>query len=133
MLGTPKLADTSPLSLRLASFDPSYSSRVIKLADLGGFQQFKPSSVTMSRVEQFSALALSSKHSSTSLPEKRAPLTTPVHMGAGSELHRTALEVSNLIHGTAFSFGFPDARATWKPKYHYSELDGWISNIDTCL
>lgn len=49
------------------------------------------------------------------------------------ESNRAALEVSNMIHGTAFSFGFPDARSTWKPKYHFSELHGWTADLEPCL
>lgn len=85
----------------------------------------------MSKAEQVSVPPLDPEHPSTSLLEKSASLTTPAYMEAQSEMYRTALEVSNIIHGTAFSFGFPDARATWKPKYRYSEIDGW--DIDTCL
>jgi len=42
------------------------------------------------------------------------------------ETQRVALETSNYIHGTAFSFGHPDPRTSWKPKYNYSEVDGWL-------
>lgn len=50
-----------------------------------------------------------------------------------SESKRAALHVSNIIHGTAFSYGHPDARTTWKPTYHFSELDGWDSDPETGL
>jgi len=48
-----------------------------------------------------------------------------------SESKRAALHVSNIIHGTAFSYGHPDARTTWKPNYHFSEMDGWDSDPET--
>lgn len=81
---------------------------------------------------ELSIAGLDSAH--TSLLEKFGTMSTPlVTMIPESALNHKAVEVSNIIHGTAFSYGFPDARATWKPRYHYSELDGWTSDFKTCL
>ncbi|GJJ06599.1 hypothetical protein Clacol_000792 [Clathrus columnatus] len=44
-----------------------------------------------------------------------------------TEVAQSALKISNLIHGTAFSFGHPDARTSWKPRYRYDESLGWVS------
>jgi len=88
----------------------------------------------MSKAEQVSIISLDLEHPSMSLFENSAALTTlPPMEVLDWELNHTALEVLKLIHGTAFSLGFPDAWTTWKPKFHYSEVDGWISDIGACL
>jgi hypothetical protein len=69
------------------------------------------------------------------LDEKLETLTLPAVMDIpNSEAKCMALQVSNIIHGMAFSFGNPDARSTWKPNYHFSEPHGWTSDLqETCL
>jgi hypothetical protein len=103
----------------------SYPGQIM-ISLLTYYQQHASPSENMTRTELVAVAALDSEHSAKSLLEECSASTTPTVMEVPeSEINHTALEVSNLIHGTAFSYGFPDARMTWKPKYDYSEQHGW--------